>query len=315
MLTEAPVCLTGGVCSAHALAIKNDDCTAGQAFAKHYNPLLSGETSHGSQHSSDKASNAIAFRRFGEQMQADSQASPSSRMPGQSIQTALQASSQYAAPTTQAMHTNNITSKVKTEPSEEQQEDQAMHPLPKTVAGPVLTAEAEVEGTHKQSSLGKQLGDALRLRNWKPLEAPAAVREPDQEPWLANQTNPSQIPQPAQMTDAKVLSPRTESALLIAASELGFDAQQDSCDLQSESRRLTAAAQPPNDPASASRSVQKCLTSASAHPCCSACQSLPITSSTLNIRCSLEEEGALTSSANQLCCTDVPGLFMIWSQT
>ncbi len=241
-------------------------CTAGQAFAKHYNPLLSGETSHGSQHSSNKPANAIAFRRFGEQIQADSQALPPKCMPGQSIQTALQDSSQYAAPMTQAMHTDNTTSKVKTEPPTEQQEDEAMHALPKIVAGPVFTAEAKAEGIHKQSSLGKQLGDALRLRNWQGLEAPAAVKEPDQEPSLANQANPSQIPHLAQTTDAMVLSPRTESALLIAASELGFDAEQDSPGLQSESWRLTAASQPPNDPASASRSEQQRLTSASTHP-------------------------------------------------
>ncbi|KAL0054111.1 hypothetical protein WJX82_004019 [Trebouxia sp. C0006] len=236
----------------------------GQAFAKHYNPLLSGETSHGSQHSSDKPSNAIAFRRFGEQMQADSQALPSSSMPGQSSQTALQASSQYAAPASQAMHTDNITSKARTEPLEEQRENQSVRVLPKAVAGAVPTAEAEAEGTHKQSSLGKQLGDALRLRNWKTLEAPAAVKEPDQEPSLTNQANPSQIPQPAQMTDAMVLSTRTESALLIAASELGFDAEQDNPDLQSESWRLTAAAQPFSDPASASRLEQEMQSSIAA---------------------------------------------------
>ena len=201
-------------------------------------------------------------------MQADSQALPSSSMPGQSSQTALQASSQYAAPASQAMHTDNITSNMKTEPLEEQQEDEAMHVLPKVVAGSVPTAEAEAEGVHKQSSLGKQLGDALRLRNWKTLEAPAAVKEPEQGPSLANQAKPSQVPQAAQMTDAMVLSPRTESALLIAASELGFDAEQDSPDLQSESWRLTAAAQPPNDPTSASRSVQQRLTIASTYCAC-----------------------------------------------
>jgi len=235
--------------------------------------LRSGETSHGSQHSSDKQSNAIVFRRFGEQMHTDSQALPPSCMPRQSIQTALQAISQYTAPASQAMHTDNITSKVKTEPPEEQQEDQAVRVLPKVVAGPLPTAAAEAEGTHRQSSLGKQLGDALKLRNWKGLQAPAVFKEPDQLPSLVNQAIPSQVPQPAQMADAMALSPRTESALLIAASELGFDAEQDSPDLQSESWRHTAAAQPPNNPASASRSVQQRLTSTSTHLCCSACQS------------------------------------------
>ncbi|DBA96520.1 TPA: hypothetical protein ACH3X1_015398 [Trebouxia sp. C0004] len=66
------------------------------------------------------------------------------------------------------------------------------------------------------------------------------------------------------MTDAMVLSPRTESALLIAASELGFDADQDSPDLQSESWQLNAAAQPLNDPASASRLEQEVLSSTAA---------------------------------------------------
>ncbi|KAL0032312.1 hypothetical protein WJX79_004505 [Trebouxia sp. C0005] len=113
----------------------------GQAFAKHYNPLLSGET-------------------------------------------------------------NNITSKMKTEASEEQQEDQAMHALPKVVAGQILADEAEAEGIHKQSSLDKQLGDALRLRNWKGLQTPAAFKEPDLVPPLAHQANLSHVPQPAQMTDA-----------------------------------------------------------------------------------------------------------------
>jgi len=246
-------------------------------------------------------------------MQADSQALPSSSMPGQSSQTALQASSQYAAPASQAMHTDNITSKARTEPLEEQRENQSVRVLPKAVAGAVPTAEAEAEGTHKQSSLGKQLGDALRLRNWKTLEAPAAVKEPDQEPSLTNQANPSQIPQPAQMTDAMVLSPRTESALLIAASELGFDAEQDNPDLQSESWRLTAAAQPFSDPASASRSVLQCRTYTPTHPCCTACLSLPITSSTLNMMLSEGAEGFYIFS-RQLCCTHVPGLFIIWSK-
>ncbi|KAL0034356.1 hypothetical protein WJX77_010926 [Trebouxia sp. C0004] len=236
----------------------------GQAFDKHYNPLLSGEISHGSQHSSDKPSNAITFRCFGEQMQADSQALPPSCMPGQSKQTALQASSQYAAPASQAMHTDSMTCKVKTEPPEEQQEDQAAHVLPTVVAEPIPTAEAEAEGTHKQSSLGKQLGDALKLRNWKGLQAAAVCKEPDQLPSLANRATLSQIPQPAEMTDAMVLSPRTESALLIAASELGFDADQDSPDLQSESWQLNAAAQPLNDPASASRLEQEVLSSTAA---------------------------------------------------
>lgn len=162
---------------------------------------------------------------------------------------------------------------MKTEPPEEQQEDQAVRVLPKVVAGPLPTAAAEAEGTHRQSSLGKQLGDALKLRNWKGLQAPAVFKEPDQLPSLVNQAIPSQVPQPAQMADAMALSPRTESALLIAASELGFDAEQDSPDLQSESWRHTAAAQPPNNPASASRSVQQRLTSTSTHLCCSACQS------------------------------------------
>ncbi len=238
-------------------------------------------------------------------MQADSQASQSSCMPGQSIQTALQASSQYAAPTTQAMHTDNITSNVKTKPPEEQQENQSVRVLPKVVAGPIPTAEDEAEGTCKQSSLGKQLGDALRLRNWRGLEASAATKEHDQLPSIADQANPSQIPHLAQTTDAMVLSPRTESAMLIGASELGFDAEQDSLDVQSESWRLTAAAQPPKDPAS--RSVQQCLTSASTHPCCTACQLLPIPISKLNIWCSLDEEEGLTSSANHLGCTHVPG--------
>lgn len=245
-------------------------------------------------------------------MQADSQTLPSSSMPGQSIQTALQASSQYAAPTSQEMHTDNIISKVKIEPLEEQQEDQAVRVLPKVVARPVPTAEAKAGGTHKQSSLGKQLGDALRLRKCKGLEA--ASKEPDPVPSSANQATPSQVPQAAQTTDAMVLSPRTESALLIAASELGFDAEQASPDLQSGSRRLTAAAQPPCDPASASRSVRQCLTSASTYLCSNACQSRPTTTRTFKIKCCLEEEEGFPSSANQLYHTDVPGLSMIWSK-
>lgn len=61
----------------------------------------------------------------------------------------------------------------------------------------------------KQPSLGRQLGDALKLRNWKP-NRPAG---------------PSQLTNAVSSKSAMSLSPRTESAMMVAASQLGFDAR------------------------------------------------------------------------------------------
>lgn len=62
----------------------------------------------------------------------------------------------------------------------------------------------------KPSSLGRQLGDALKLRNWKPNRRPTSTPPAD-----GISFGPTQA-----------LSPRTESAMMVAASELGFDANQ-----------------------------------------------------------------------------------------
>lgn len=209
---------------------------AGQAFAKHYNPLLSGETSHGSQYSSDK--NAVAMRRFGEAAQLNSHSSS----PAQDSSTAgvhCTATSRYTAPPNQAMHaahdpTTSPAAAAQMEtyqnvdrPTDAGQDQADWGPgNPHVVRGQGVAAQGRdgqggaggcekgLQGvlgqSSKQSSLGRQLGDALKLRKWKPN------RQPDLTP-LADSTSPRPGPS---------LSPRTESAMMLAASELGFDAKQ-----------------------------------------------------------------------------------------
>lgn len=63
--------------------------------------------------------------------------------------------------------------------------------------------------SRKQPSLGRQLGDALKLRNWKPNRPP----------------DPSQLTDAVRSKPAMSLSPCTESAIMLAASQLGFDAR------------------------------------------------------------------------------------------
>ena len=87
----------------------------------------------------------------------------------------------------------------------------------------------------KQSSLGRQLGDALKLRNWKPNRQAGSrlpVTDVSSEPALS-------------------LSPRTESAMMVAASELGFDARQ--------AENLETSAQPTVLPASQSHAAGSVL--------------------------------------------------------
>lgn len=62
----------------------------------------------------------------------------------------------------------------------------------------------------KQSSLGRQLGDAFKLRNWK----------------LNRHAGPSLPVNGVSSKPGLPLSPRTESAMMVAASKLGFDAGQ-----------------------------------------------------------------------------------------
>lgn len=255
---------------------------AGQAFAKHYNPLLSGETSYGSQHSSDKQSSAVMFRRFGEQMQTQSPASGPSCMTGESIQTPSHAvSSRYSAPASQAMHTGDITSKLD-EGSQQQQHDKPNMNVKHQTTEPVPAARQDAEQTHKQSSLGKQLSDALGLRRWTGRQShPSATALPDLTSSPANQANPSQPAQPAQTHAAVILSPRAESALMVAASEVGFGAGLDNAPMQPA---LQASRTPAEPTADAALPARYCLPSA--NMLCSLVTSLHLWSSlTTEITC------------------------------
>lgn len=226
---------------------------AGQAFAKHYNPLLSGETSYGSQYSSDKTPNAVAMRRFGEAALPNSLISST---PQDSSNAGVQctASSQHTAPSNEAMHGPHDTTlpAAAAQPTRFQRQDRATdggQDLAPSCSGTHHTfglqglagqgfadqgvahqgvEDQEVENqrvadqhggglqgvvgqSRQQSSLGRQLGDALKLRNWKPNR-----QQPISDPPADGVSfGPSQA-----------LSPRTESAMMVAASQLGFDANQ-----------------------------------------------------------------------------------------
>ena len=181
----------------------------GQAFAKHYNPLLSGETSHGSQYSSDKPPNTVVLRRFGEQP------GPSLPSPSEHNEDDMQtATSQYTAPPSQDMHAAScpITLPALAQPT--------LHEVIETTI-PMENAAESAKTTQgssgqpaKQSSLGQQLSDALKLRNWKP-------NKPSQP--SGKQGNLSLAIGAVSSQANLSLSPRTESAMLEAASELGFD--------------------------------------------------------------------------------------------
>ena len=213
----------------------------GQAFAKHYNPLLSGETSHGSQYSSDKTSNAVPFKHFGDASNANSQSLPtleqSSEHDGQT------ATSHYTAPPSQAMLAphGSTTLAAAAQPEQLQETDKPPDDeqglahvgsgTPQGVGiqrtagegvanqgiagqrganGPSRGLKGDAGQSSKQLSLGRQLGDALKLRNWKPNR----------------QASPSQPADDVSSKPGLSLSPRTESAMMVAASELGFDAGQ-----------------------------------------------------------------------------------------
>ena len=234
---------------------------AGQAFAKHYNPLLSGETSQGSQYSSEKQFNAITFRRFGEQMPSDSHMSSPGCTTGQSVELVKHVDGQYTAPTSQAMQDGECTSRPHEDQSEQQQElTQAERGLQDATLDPSPDAEEEAEQSHKQSSLGRQLTDALMLRNWKGRQAQPPSKQPDQLPAPTDQSGSYQRPQTAAQKPVDLtLSPRTESALMVAASELGFDAEHENAVLQPGSGGLPAAALPFQTAAAGPRSAQATL--------------------------------------------------------
>lgn len=211
--------------------------SAGQAFAKHYNPLLSGETSHGSQYSSDKTPNAVPLRRLGDAQAPQPHSLPS---PEQSSEHDSQtATSQYTAPPNQAMHALRGATTL-TATAQHQETDKP--PVDKQgladvcsgtpqgirvqrtagegvtdqgIAGPRGVGQASrgvqagADPSSKQPSLGRQLDNALKLRNWKP-NRPAG---------------PSQLTDDVSSKSAVSLTPRTESAMMVAASQLGFDAR------------------------------------------------------------------------------------------
>lgn len=210
----------------------------GQAFAKHYNPLLSGETSHGSQHSSDKTPNAVPLKRLGEAPQPNSQGLPSLQQ--SSEHDSHTATSQYTAPSSQAMHAPHSANTPATAAQQVQLQELDNAPVDKQGVADVRSGTSQGASMQrtaskgvtdqgiagklgasqpsrglkveagKQLTLGRQLGDALKLRNWKPNRQAGSgppVNDISTKPVLS-------------------LSPRTESAMMAAASELGFDARQ-----------------------------------------------------------------------------------------
>lgn len=211
----------------------------GHAFAKHYNPLLSNETSHGSQYSSDKTPNAVPLKRLGEAPHPISQGLPTPEQ--DSEHDSQTATSQYTAPPSQAMLAPHGAAKLAAQPVQLQEldkppdnEQSLAHLCSSTPQGVGVQRTADkgvaVQGTackwganrpsrglkgdagpsSKQSSLGRQLGDALKLRNWQP-----------------NRQTGSRLPlNDVSLKPALSLSPRTESAMMVAASDLGFDASQ-----------------------------------------------------------------------------------------
>ena len=164
---------------------------AGQAFAKHYNPLLSGETSYGSQHSSGKQSNGIAFRRFGEQV-------PSEGYPvGYTSKAAVSiSSSSYAAPNCQAMQpqTGSHTEHQQQQPPELEGNSQGVAPH---------TLQQKPQTVRKQSAFGKQLSDALKLRNWVYQAQTATTDHTSQPPSSVCQSSSLSGPTPLEPIHGK----------------------------------------------------------------------------------------------------------------
>lgn len=171
----------------------------------------------------------MPLRRLGEAAQPNSQtlltAATSS---DHDMQTG---SSQYTAPASQGMHVPCHTTILAAAAQPEQLQEvgqpsvdgQKVADVPSCIpqrVGPTGqggAGQGSAGQSSKQSSLGRQLGDALKLRNWKPdghanlrLVLPAESDGVTSKPALS-------------------LSPRTESAMMVAASELGFDAMQSGC--------------------------------------------------------------------------------------
>ena len=162
------------------------------------------------------------------------------------------------------MHTDNTTSKLEggllQQQQQQQQHDKSNMNMKHQTAEPVSAARQGAEQTHKQSSIGKQLSDALGLRRWTGRQAPpstSALSDPTSSP--ADQANLSQPAQPAQMHAAVTLTPRAQSALMVAASELGFGAERDNASMQPELQALATPVEPTADGALPAR---YCLPSA-----------------------------------------------------
>ena len=170
------------------------------------------------------------FRRFGEPIQTNSQSLPSSCMTGQSSEhSEHEAIGQYTAPSGQAMQAADCTSTSVT-PQSLRQHGPSM--ADQVLFGPALLpsfdAQEPTDQTDKQSRFRKQLDDALKLRSWKGKQSQSSgsTDPPDQLP--DGQLSLTPASQPVQKTVALSLSPGPESVLLVAASELGFDAEHDS---------------------------------------------------------------------------------------
>lgn len=136
---------------------------------------------------------------------------------------------QYTAPSGQAMQAADCTSTLVT-PQSLQQHGPNM--ADQVLFGPALLpsfdAQEPTDQTDKQSRFRKQLDDALKLRSWKGKQSQSSgsTDPPDQLP--DGQLSLTPASQPVPKTAALSLSPGPESELMVAASELGLDAEHDS---------------------------------------------------------------------------------------
>ena len=165
----------------------------------------------------------MTLRRLGEPPTSNCPSLPS---PAESsTRDTATAISQYTAPPIQDMHATDCptVSAATAQPEQDQATDgQAQSendPSPRSPTPCPGCADPSI----KHISLGKQLGDALKLRNWKP-------NRPSQQ--SSQQPDSALTAGQASCRPHASLSPRTESAMMLAASELGFDNQEnDSCRL------------------------------------------------------------------------------------
>ena len=175
----------------------------------------------------------MTLRRFGE---APASNCPSLPSPAESSEhDTATATSQYTAPPTQDMHATDCptvsaatdcpTVSAATQPGQDCAADSLAQSASSPIPGSPIPCEGGADPSIKPASLGKQLGDALKLRNWKPNRP---SQQSSKQPDSALKTGQaSSRPDPS-------LSPRTESAMMLAASELGFDNQQNQgCRLKS----------------------------------------------------------------------------------